>query len=226
MLVIFDCDGVLVDSEIIAAEVDAAALTSVGYAIDGAEVARRFAGLTGREIFARVAAELGRPLPDDLEERTKAEIDRRLAAELEVIEGVREAIEALGLPVCVCSNSSPERIAASLTKTRLDDLFGERVFSAVAVREGRPKPAPDVYLHAAETCGVDPHDAIVIEDSEHGVAAARAAGMSVIGFVGGRHSWPGHSERLMEAGADTVIRRMSELVPTVRAYAEGFRFPA
>jgi HAD superfamily hydrolase (TIGR01509 family) len=211
MLFAFDCDGVLVDSEIIASEVDAELLTEAGYEITPADVTRRFAGLTSTAIHDVIEAELGRPLPKDFLARQKAELDRRLARDLQAVPGVTEMLERIDGPRCVCSNSSNERLRISLDKTGLHDLFKPYIFSAVEVGDRQPKPSPNVYLHAAAAFGIDPREMLVIEDSVFGVTAARTAGARVVGFTGGRHSWLGHADLLTEAGAETVIRRLADL---------------
>lgn len=218
-LVIFDCDGVLVDSEIIAARVETALLAEAGYEIDPVEFAGRYAGLTFRDILLRIEAETGQVFQASLLDRQRAELDRRLAREVRAISGAREAVAAVTLPRCVCSNSRPERLDIMLTKAGLKPLFGDRIFSAVALPEPKPKPAPDVFLHAAAQMKVDPHNCMVIEDSVHGVAAAKSAGARVIGFTGGSHSYPGHADILMEAGAETVINRWPDLAPVLEALA-------
>jgi HAD superfamily hydrolase (TIGR01509 family) len=211
MLLAFDCDGVLVDSEIIAAEVDAELLTEAGYEITPADVARRFAGLTSVAIHDLVEAELGRPLPEDFLARQRQELDRRIAADLKIVPGVEEMLERIEGPRCVCSNSGNARLRLSLEKTGLWDRFRPYIYSAVEVGDRQPKPSPNVYLHAAGEFGVAPRDMLAIEDSAFGVTAARTAGARVVGFVGGRHSWPGHADMLTEAGAETVIRRLADL---------------
>lgn len=216
MLTIFDCDGVLIDSEIVSAEVSAAAFTEAGYAITAKEVNERFVGLTGPQIMALVQEEIGRALPPDFEARTDAEIDRRLAA-VKAIEGIHDVLDLLEGPRCICSNSAASRLKVSLTAVGLWDRFKPYVFSARDVGEGRGKPHPDVFLHAARTFEVDPAHVVVVEDSVPGVTGAVAAGMRVIGFIGGGHTWPGHGELLMEAGAETVVRRMRDVVPVIEA---------
>ena len=218
MLFIFDCDGVLVDSEIIAAKVDSLYFREAGYEITPEEVTRRFAGLTSRMIVDIVAAEIGHPLPDDFFENTKREIDRRLATELTAVPGVYEMLDRLDGLRCVASNSTSERLKISLEKTRLYDHFKPHIFSAVEVADKRPKPAPDVYRYAVRQFGVEPRDAIVVEDSVFGVQAAKAAGTRVIGFTGGAHTWPGHADVLTEAGAETVIRRLADLPKVAEAF--------
>ena len=211
MLLVFDCDGVIVDSEIIASTVDAEHLADIGYSITPAEVTRRFAGLTAQGIGNIVAREIGRPLPKDFFDKTKADIDRRLATELKPVPGIHELLDRLeGKPRCVCSNSSSERLRISLEKTRLYDRFQPHIYSAVEVGDKRPKPDPNVYRYAATQFGIGPRDAVVLEDSVFGVGAAKRAGMRVIGFTGGSHSWPGHADLLTEAGAETVINRLAD----------------
>jgi HAD superfamily hydrolase (TIGR01509 family) len=211
MLFAFDCDGVLVDSEIIASAVDAELLTRAGYKITPDEVTRRFAGLTSTAIHDLIEAELGRPLPADFLAKQKEELDRRLARDLQVVPGALEVLEAIDGPCCVCSNSSNERLAISLNKTGLHDRFMPHIFSAVEVGTREPKPSPNVYLHAAKAFGVEPREMLVVEDSVFGIAAAKTAGARVVGFTGGRHSWPGHADLLTDAGAETVINRFADL---------------
>jgi HAD superfamily hydrolase (TIGR01509 family) len=220
MLFLFDCDGVLVDSEIIASQVEAEHLGEFGYPITAEEVTRRFAGLTSREIGKIVEAETGRAPPESFFQAVKAEIDRRLANELKPVPGAHEVLDVLDGPRCICSNSSSERLKISLEKTRLYDRFRPYIFSAVEVGDRRPKPAPNVYAHAVKEFGADPREAIVIEDSAFGVAAGRAAGLRVVGFTGGAHSWPGHADMLTEAGAETVIRRFADLPRVAEAFME------
>jgi len=219
MLVIFDCDGVLVDSEILASRLDAKRFTEIGYPISVDEMSHRFAGLTFDRIAKIVEAEIGRPLPEDFHNETDRELDHILATELEPIAGIHEALDRIEHPRCICSNSSPERLRVSLTKTNLYDRFRPYIFSAVAVGAKRPKPAPDVFLHAMKEFDSDPRETIVIEDSTHGIHGAKAAGCRVIGFVGGAHSWPGHADALTAAGAETVIRHHRDLPATIEAVA-------
>lgn len=212
-LLILDCDGVLVDSEVIAAEVEAQAYRAVGFATTPHEMAARFAGLTGREIMAAVEQELGRPLPPDFHQHTEAEIDRRLAAEVQPIAGAVPFVHALTHPACVCSNSSPGRVEVSLRRIGLWETLAGHVFSAAEV--ARPKPAPDVFLHAAARMNASPERCLVIEDSAAGVSGAVAAGMAVIGFTGGAHITPGHDARLRQAGAMAVTPNYAALAASL-----------
>jgi HAD superfamily hydrolase (TIGR01509 family) len=220
MLIVFDCDGVLVDSEIIASAVDSELLTALGYEITPEEVTRRFAGLTGRAIVDAVEAELGRPLPEDYVPKHRAEIDLRLARDLQPVEGVHEMldrIERSGEPRAVASNSTSERLGISLEKTRLRDRFKPHIYSAVEVGDRQPKPSPNVYRFVMDKFSVKPGDTVVIEDSVFGVRAAKGAGARVIGFTGASHTWPGHADLLTDAGAETIIKRYSDLPRTIEA---------
>ena len=219
MLIIFDCDGVLVDSEYIAAKVDSELFAEIGVELSPQEVAARYAGLNAQEIYASLQADFGRPVPADMVRRSEKEVDVRLAREVEGVPGVHDMLDRLDFARCICSNSSTARLKATLGRTGLWDRFRPYVYSACEVREGRTKPAPDVFLHAAEALQTPISDVVVVEDSAHGVAGAVAAGMRVVGFVGGRHTWSGHAEVLMDAGALTVVRRHAEIAPTIEAMA-------
>jgi HAD superfamily hydrolase (TIGR01509 family) len=216
-LIIFDCDGVIVDSEIIAAEVDAELLSDAGYEIDTATVAERFAGMTWKDILLTVEKEADLPLPATLLEQSEKILDERLGREVESVPGVRFALGRIDLPRCICSNSSPKRLKLMLERTGHYDVFAPNIFSARTIGEGRPKPAPDVFLHAAKSFAADPSKTVVIEDSVHGIAGARSAGMRVVGFTGASHSFPSHADQLTEAGAETVINRMADLPAVVEA---------
>jgi len=220
MLLIFDCDGVLIDSEIISARVDCEILQELGYQCTPEEMAHRFAGFTTERIFELAGKELGRAIPEDVVRRAERETDRRLSVEVEPVGGVQEMLDALDHPRCICSNSRPERLRVSLEKAGLWDRFRPYVFSARDLPNAKGKPAPDIFLHAAGLLDSDPADAIVIEDSIAGVTGAVAAGMRTVGFTGASHSWPGHGEALMDAGATTVIRRLADFPATVEALSE------
>ena len=219
-LVIFDCDGVLIDSEIVAARAEAELITAAGYPIEAEELAQRFAGLTLKDMMLAIEKEAAVPLKASLIEEAERQVDRRLAREARAIEGAEAAIRAVRGKKCICSNSAPERLAMMLEKTRLAGHFENAVFSARASPSGAPKPAPDVFLHAAAAMAVDPARCFVIEDSVHGISGAKAAGMRVIGFTGASHSYPGHADLLTEAGAETVISRLSEFGAVLAALAE------
>lgn len=216
-LIIFDCDGVLVDSEIIAAEVESTLLTEAGYAIEAEVLAERFAGLTWQDILLSVEREAGIPLSASLLDKSEQVLDERLKNEVQSVEDIVEVVSALKLPKCICSNSSSARLEMMLKRVGLYELFAPHIFSAKEVGSKKTKPAPDVFLHAAQQFGVDPQDVIVIEDSVHGIHGARAAGMRVIGFTGGAHTYPGHADKLTDAGAETVIHRHKDLASVIEA---------
>lgn len=220
-LVIFDCDGVLVDSEIVAARVEAELLREAGHDITAEELAERYSGLTFRDILLRIEKEAQMLFQASLIDHAEARVDERLKAEVKAIPGVAQAVASLAMRKCICSNSSEDRIASMLKRTGLAPLFDRGViFSSLSTPTKRPKPAPDVFLYAAQKMETEPARCFVIEDSVHGIAGARAAGMRVIGFTGASHSHPGHASMLMEAGAETTISRMADLKSTIAALSE------
>jgi len=216
-LVIFDCDGVLVDSELISCRVHAETLTRHGYPITTDQVAARFLGRSGREARREIEAELGRSLGDELEVQLLDELLRSFAESLQPIAFVAEAIRALATPVCVASSGTLDRIEAVLRRTSLYPLLAPNLFSAEQVDNG--KPAPDLFLYAAARMGVAPSRCVVIEDSVPGVVGARAAGMAVLGFHGGSHCAPGSAAALVAAGAGRVfadMRQLSGIIKEIR----------
>jgi HAD superfamily hydrolase (TIGR01509 family) len=219
-LIIFDCDGVLVDSEIIASEVEAALLTEAGYPVSTEEMAERFAGMTWQNTLLTIEREATVPLSASLLSRHNEILETRLRDDLKIVDGVKAALSQIRLKTCVCSNSTSERLAMMLGKVGLKDLFGRNIFSARDLGEDRVKPKPDIFLHGAAQMRIDPSRVLVVEDSVHGVHGARAAGMRVIGFTGASHTYPSHADALTEAGAETVISRMSALPGTIEALAE------
>ncbi|MGU3574706.1 HAD family hydrolase [Brucellaceae bacterium C25G] len=216
-LIIFDCDGVLVDSEIISAQVQAELLTDAGYEVSAEEMAERFAGMTWKATLLEVERQSGLPLSASLLDKVNTELDKRLKNEVQIMDDIEDVVAALPYPFCIGSNSSMARLKITLNRTGLYDRFAPHIFSAPEVGTKKSKPSPDVFLYAAEQFGVDPKDVIVVEDSIHGVHAARSAGMRVIGYTGGAHSYPGHADQLTDAGAETVISRHKDLLPTIEA---------
>ncbi|MCO6392124.1 HAD-IA family hydrolase [Aliihoeflea aestuarii] len=216
-LVIFDCDGVLVDSEIIAARVEAEILSAAGYEISPEELAETYAGLTFREIMLRIEREAAIPFQASMLDDVEKRVDSKLKAEVKAIEGVHEAVASVTGKRAICSNSSAERLDMMLTKTRLKPFFEGHIFSSRDTPSQKPKPAPDVFLFAAEAMKTCPSNTFVIEDSVHGIHGAKLAGMRVIGFTGASHTHPGHADMLTEAGAETVIRRHADLPATIAA---------
>ena len=208
-LVIFDCDGVLVDSEVISCRAHAETLTRHGYPITSEQVLHRFLGVSDREARLAVETELGRKLPDDFESQMKQAALELYKDHLRLIPHVAETVAALSLPKCVASSGTPEKIRHGLTCAGLHDHLAPHLFSAVQVKRG--KPAPDLFLFAAEQLKVPPGRCIVIEDSVPGVTGARAAGMTVLGFHGGSHCTPAHAAMLKAAGAHETFDDMRQL---------------
>jgi len=217
-LVIFDCDGVLIDSEVISTGSTVAALAAIGYTITEEQASRQFVGRSYASIRNDIEADWRQPLPATFE----ADVERRtldsMAKLLQPINGVDDALTRLDLPRCVASSSSVDWITLGLRKTGLLHHLAPHLFSASMVENG--KPAPDIFLHAAAEMGVAPHRTLVVEDSLPGVQAGAAAGAIVVGFTGGSHIMDktDHGERLMSAGAALVIddiRTLPELAKPV-----------
>lgn len=207
-LVIFDCDGVLVDSEILSGRCLVETLRGYGIETDLDEVFASFLGRSTTSIVQHYRA-AGHALPDDFPQVLRAQVRRAFAAELRPIDDIAGVLRRLAGACCVASSSDLDRVEFSLRLTGLSELIGDRIFTAQMVANG--KPAPDLFLHAAAHMGASPVATLVIEDSVSGVQAAKAAGMSVWGFVGGSH-YAARDGRglLMQAGADRVFERMSD----------------
>jgi len=205
-LVIFDCDGVLVDSERLAVAIDVRAIGALGWPITAAEVIDRHLGRSNADVLADIESHLGRPVPADWDDAWNAEYRRVFDEQLEAVPGVAEAVKAVvaeGFQACVASSGSHEKMRRTLGKAGLWDLFEGRIFSASQVERG--KPEPDLFLYAAEQVGVSPGRCVVVEDSQYGVAGAKAAAMLAIGFAGGV------TPMAQLAAADVVITDMAEL---------------
>ncbi|WP_316013410.1 HAD family hydrolase [Roseobacter sp. HKCCA0434] len=183
-LIIFDCDGVLVDSEILSAEVLIAQLARLGIEITIADVYRDFLGRSFPTVAKVMRESFATTLPHDFEQEYRARLLAEFETRLHPTDGLAEMLEGLDLPRCVATSSSPPRVARALSVTGLDRYF-EHVFTASQVANG--KPAPDLFLFAAEQMGADPARTLVIEDSLPGLAAARAANMPVLRYTGASH---------------------------------------
>ena len=208
-LVIFDCDGVLVDSEVISCSAHAEVLTRHGYPITSEQVFHRFLGRSTRQANIEVEAELGRALPDDFHVQLQDELFRTFEAELEAVSHIGAALDEIDRAVCVASSGSHQRMRVTLGRTQLYDRFAPNIFSASQVANG--KPAPDLFLFAAGQMNVAPERCIVIEDSAAGIAGAIAAGMPVLGFHGGSHCREGYGKKLQDAGAAMIFDDMRHL---------------
>lgn len=213
MLLIFDCDGVLIDSEWLACREEARLLTDFGFQTTPEEIADRYVGIRAADMLADIVRRHGRQIPPEYHAAAKARFDEVFANELEAIPGISEALEALAaVPRCVASSSAPSRLRSNLSNVGLLDRFEPHLFSGTMVERG--KPAPDLFHLAARSMDCAPEACIVVEDSEAGVTGAVAAGMYVIGFVGGKHCGPDHAERLRAAGAHEILEDMVNL-PTL-----------
>jgi HAD superfamily hydrolase (TIGR01509 family) len=211
-LVIFDCDGVLVDSELIACQSVAMCLNDADLHMPLDEVIQSYMGVSTQTMMDDLTQRFGRCLPvnfaDVLQRRTREAFDSNLKA----MDGAAQILQSIQFRICVASSSSPERILHSLEITGLLEFFNGNIFSATQV--GRGKPAPDLFLFTARQMSVPAKDCVVVEDSIPGVQAGCAAGMRVLGFTGGSHCRPGHGYSLREAGAMETFNTMLRL-PTL-----------
>ena len=203
-LVIFDCDGVLIDSERIAVPIDVIVLERLGWPMTEVEVIERFVGRSHAYFVGEIEAAIGRPLEPDWEDEFLSLYNDALEAELAPVDGVVDALDRISAPTCVASSSTHERLRFTLGLTGLHGRFEGRIFSSADVRNG--KPAPDLFLHAAATLDADPARCAVVEDSVFGLQAAHAAGMTAFGYAGGLTP-PGG----LAVGATTVFTDMREL---------------
>ena len=212
-MVIFDCNGVLVDSEALSTAIVSQEFMRAGFALTPDVVARYFTGRRPADMFAEVEMASGRKLPADFATTVATATLRRFREELRATKHAAYALSWLRGPKCVASSSSHDRIRVSLETTDLIRFFEPNLFSAGDVRNG--KPAPDLFLHAANRMGVEPGACIVVEDSPVGVAAGVAAGMTVVGFVGGSHAGSQLGNHLKASGASTVISDLRALKSTI-----------
>jgi len=210
-LIIFDCDGVLVDSEPIANRVLTDRLESIGLSMPEEEVMKRFVGRTRDGCLTLAAELLGRPLPPDFASSWDAALFEALRNEVRAIDGVIDLVGKLRLPFCVASNGTRERLRLTLEAAGLLPHFDGRIYCAADV--ARPKPAPDLFLHAARQMGTPPSRTAVIEDTPTGARAGVAAGMTVFGFAGGTSS----TRTALEAEGAKVFESMAALAPLIGA---------
>ncbi|WP_375307944.1 HAD family hydrolase [Bradyrhizobium sp. A11] len=207
-LIIFDCDGVLVDSELLSCRCLSEVLAEFDIALSQQQALELFLGRSTRAIEQHYRG-LGQIVPEGFLPRLKSQVMSTFAASLQPIPGIAGVMSDLSVPFCVASSSDLDRVALSLDVTGLRAHFGERIYTAQMVRHG--KPAPDLFLLAAEKMGARPARTLVIEDSVSGVAAGKAAGMTVWGFVGGSHYRGRDGQAILSgAGADRVFARMSD----------------
>lgn len=207
-LIIFDCDGVLVDSERLSIKIDALFLGRIGWPMSEEEIVQRWVGRSDADMQAEIEAHIGRPIPPDIDEEFSRIYREMFERELAPVDGIREALDAITIPRCVASSGKHDTIRRNLGLTGLSGYFGERIFSATDVEHG--KPAPDLFLLAARTLGAEPSRCAVVEDSVYGVEAALAAGMLPFAYAGGVTP----AERLSRPGAVvfTDMRQLPDLL--------------
>ncbi|MFD0557169.1 HAD superfamily hydrolase (TIGR01509 family) [Stackebrandtia endophytica] len=206
-LIIFDNDGVLVDSERLSNRIFAALLTEAGLPTSFDDAVDRYMGRRSSDCVVDIEAQLGRSLPADFLHRYEHECASVISTELTTVDGVTDLLDALDdnkIPYCIASSGTPDEIALRLRTTGLTDRFGDRVYSGSMVARG--KPAPDLFEYAAERMGFSPESAVVIEDSPAGVTGAKAAGAHVIG-----HADLVDPQRLVDAGAHVVVSGMGQV---------------
>jgi HAD superfamily hydrolase (TIGR01509 family) len=209
-LIIFDCDGVVVDSEILSCGCLLTLLRQHQIEIDLAEVYQRFLGRNYQTIVDQYQVWRNEPVPGDFRAKWEAAIRLAFSASLAAMPGIIDLLGSLKTPVCIASSSDLDRVTFSLSLAKLSGFFGEHVYTSQMVKRG--KPAPDLFLHAAAAMGVSPERALVIEDSVAGVIAAKEAGMTAWGFIGGAHYAGREGRTTLEAsGAARVFDKMSDL---------------
>jgi HAD superfamily hydrolase (TIGR01509 family) len=213
-LIIFDCDGVLVDSEVISCRVHADVLTRHGYPITAEQVYRRFLGRSAYDATREIEREIGRPLAESYELERRTALLAELAATVEAIPHLHETLDSIGARICVASSATHEKIFTSLSRVGLYQRFAPNIFSGTQVRFG--KPAPDLFLFAAAQMQVTVARCLVIEDSVPGITGAIAAGMTAFGFHGGSHCRAGTAGTLRAAGAAVTFADMRQLPEMIR----------
>jgi HAD superfamily hydrolase (TIGR01509 family) len=206
---IFDCDGVIIDSEILFAEIAVKRFAELDFHMEPIAYCSRFAGMMDTEILDIIAAETGNEVTRQFYDSLREEVEHAFKVQLKAIKGMPALIHQLPMEVSVVSNSHLAHVKHSLRLTGVEDRFADRVFSSEMV--ARPKPHPDVYQLALDTIGLETGECWVVEDSVTGVTAARGAGLRVIGFLGGGHIANGHGDELRKAGVEHVVANANEL---------------
>ena len=217
--ILFDCDGVLADSEILAHQIEIETLAEIGLAYDYADFCERFMGLSYAAFFEALDEDalmrLGRSIRADIEPRMHARYLAAMGERLQEVPGARACISCLLHKKAIASSSTGEALELKLRKLELWDHFAPHIYCAEHVM--RAKPAPDIFLHAAQALSVTPEECLVIEDSVNGITAARAAGMRVWGFRGGGHMNEAAGERLRGAGAERIVTDWAEAAALMAA---------
>lgn len=209
-LFIFDCDGVLIDSEIIASRIEAQVANELGHPITAQEICEKYMGMPHRILWEAIFQELQRPMPNDFMKIQRQRLIDAFQSELKPIDKVSKVLEEIGRQKCVASSTNKTQLIENLKTTNLYHFFGEAIFSVSEVE--KPKPHPDIFLYSAKKMGFKPKDCLVIEDSVPGVCAAISAGMNVIGFLGGAHITHNHGNALLENGAIAVFENFEEIL--------------
>jgi HAD superfamily hydrolase (TIGR01509 family) len=208
-LIIFDCDGVLIDSELLANRSEVEFLKSFGIEFDLSDYMTRFMGKNTKDVLEGIEDFHGVKLSEDFWESVEENTFKIFQTKLKPTTGIFEFLDSIDKAKCVASSSSLNRLDMTLKVTELFDRFSPYIFSSEQVDRG--KPAPDLFLFAAEQMQVHPDQCLVIEDSLSGVRAGVAAGMTVLGYTGGSHIQPGHQAKLLSEGATKVFSDMSQL---------------
>ncbi len=214
--IIFDFDGVLLESEFEGNHMLAELLTRLGHPTTVAEAIEHYTGLAGHDFISKVEARIGRSLPPEFHDATRAERDRTLEQGIAAVAGAVEFVRALSpdFPKAVASSSSTRWVRTHLAHLGLEDAFGPHVYSGKEHVE-RGKPAPDLYLLAAERLGLDIHRTVILEDSKVGATGALASGAAVIGLAAGRHCFDGHADMLRSVGVKQVAHSFDEVARLV-----------
>lgn len=216
-LVIFDFDGVLVDSEYLSAKIAVKLINNSGCNITIEELVEHYSGYVFKDILKALEAKYSCYFSATIIDQLRQEFIKAIDEELELIAHVKEIFEKIKIPYCICSNSSFEDISRILKHFKLYEFFKDRIFSASELGNKKLKPDPNIFLYAAQQYGLKPEHCLVIEDSVPGIIAAKKSGMRIAGFTGGKHSYQKHSNLLSEAGAETVYANHQELPLIINA---------
>ncbi len=209
-LVVFDFDGVLVDSETMGCQIWSDVFAKHGMNVPAKDIMEKYTGKTGTLICRLIEQEYGYEIPDGFLDEVNETTESVMAKELKTVAGVMETLPRLKTPVCIASGSRPKRLNMCLDVTGLRKFFpDETVFSSHYVKNG--KPAPDIFLYAAEKMRVAPRKCLVVEDSSSGVVGALAAGMRAFGFMGASHCTPARGVQLLESGAELLFDDFTKL---------------
>lgn len=217
---IWDCDGCLIDSEILACSVSADLLGSMGYNITPQDYIDRFAGKGIRHTLQLIEQETGRTFLKHFPfEQLHTKREKLFKQSLKPIDGVKDILHDIDLPMCIASGSEFDRLNLTLSITNLKPKFTDRIFSAEQVQHG--KPAPDLFLFAAAQMNISPTSCLVIEDSVSGIKAAKSAGMPVFGFIGASHATPQWKQKIQEIEPTLIFDNMRDLPKLIKDYSNG-----